>query len=440
VRLFEWQSLDFSKHKNVLPDFISYLSTVWQNRNRYNEIDEDLSEEEIRKRQIARQRFFDFTYDDKIVARNYIGVVQYEDIRVEVYPKIFSKWSSPDWSQIQFNILFWLSYCRKISFPFALANVANIDFDNFLEVLIFIFANYSSEILTEQPYQSYQEITEEMSFLKGRLSFPDYINSNLSTGNWQNFYCTHEPFVFDNQFNRIVKHLTKKLYGISSNALNKSKLSNIMFLLDEVSDVSCNLNDCDKVKLNNLYTDHENILSLCRLFLSNSIFDIQDDGSKNFCFLIPMEYIFEEFTFGFLTEHYTNITVKSQSTSWLATRLGTDVFKIRNDLIINNKLIIDTKYKIRALNDGLKAGVSQNDMYQMLAYALKRKCIEVILLYPYSEVGNNETAEFEIKYGDDGKAIKVIVKNIDITFKNDQQAVAKLKAEFGKVSVFFEDQ
>jgi 5-methylcytosine-specific restriction enzyme subunit McrC len=437
LRLFEWHNKDFSRHQEKLPEFVEYLSQVWESRNKYDEIEEELTEEENQERRIAKQRFFDFTFDKKISARNYIGIVQFEDIRIEVYPKIFSGLKDHDWGQIQFNILFWLSYCRKIRFPFALANVATIDFDDFLEVMIFIFSNYSLEILSEQPYQSYQETTEEMPFLKGRLSFPEYINNNLSTGKWQNFYCTYEPFVFDNQFNRIVKYIANKLLHISANSINKRKLYSILFLLDEVSDIKCTLSDCDKVKLNHLYTDLDNILSICKLFLSNSVFDIQEDGNKNFCFLLPMEYVFEEFIYGFLSEHYEHLNINSQSTTWLAKRNSANVFKIRNDLMINKSLIIDTKYKLRAKDDGLKGGVSQIDMYQMIAYAIKRKCNEVILLYPYHKNGNNEDIKFDVKHDYDGKNIKVIIKNIDITFARNESAISKIKEGFSEVYSFF---
>ena len=430
MRLFEWKSYDFGSYQNQLPDFVQYLSQVWQSRNRYNEIEEELDEEEIQERKIAKQRFFDFTYDGKISARNYVGVVQFDNIRLEVYPKIFSENKVYDWKQFQFNLFFWLSYCNKIRFPFSLVNVSNLDFDDFLDVLIFIFANYTLEVLSEQPYQCYQDITEEVSFLKGRLSFPEYINNNLTRGKWQNFYCTHEPFVFDNQFNRIVKYLTKNLLNVSSNPLNITKLENILFLLDDVSDIKCTLLDCEKVKLNPLYGDLENILSLCRLFLSNSVFDIHNEGSKNFCFMLPMEHVFEEFNHGFLSSHFENINIKSQSTDWLATRDENKVFKIRNDLVINDVLIVDTKYKKRIANDGLRGGVSQTDMYQMVSYAIRRKCKDVILLYPFYNGNENSDIEFVVLVGSVNEIIRIKIRSLNITFKSIEEAIQNIKFEF----------
>ena len=44
-------------------------------------------------------------------------------------------------------------------------------------------------------------------------------------------------------------------------------------------------------------------------------------------------------------------------------------------------LIVDTKYKIRDKKDS-KKGISQGDMYQMLAYAVRRNTDQVLLIYP----------------------------------------------------------
>ena len=90
MRLFEWHSTSFDENKKVIPEFINYLSGVWQSRNRYNEVSDEISEEEEQERKIQKQRFFDFTVDGKISARNFVGVVQYEGVRIEVYPKIFA--------------------------------------------------------------------------------------------------------------------------------------------------------------------------------------------------------------------------------------------------------------------------------------------------------------------------------------------------------------
>lgn len=418
MRIFEWQSQSFSEHINKYSAFVNYLTGVWQSRNQYVEINEKDIEEEKQEEKIQKQRFFDFTIDGNISARNYVGVVQHEGIRIEVFPKIFAGKEGMNARMCQLNLLYWLSYCQKIKFPFSFADVSKMNFDDYLELLIYVFANYAENVLSKQPYQAYQKVDEETAFLKGRLSFENYTKHNLSTGKWQNFYCIHEPFVYDNLFNRIIIYVTKRLFAISENFLNKEKLNEILFLLHDVSDIRCTSADCEKVILNPLYEDHKQILELCKLYLSNQVIDMQSEDSKNFCFLVPMEYIFEDFFLGFITEKWPLLNIQSQSTDFLAFSRGLPVFQIRNDIYINNEVIIDTKYKTRLGGYGPKAGVSQTDLYQMVSYAIRRNCTNVLLLYPETASSINDPELFEIKSDMISENINIHVRNVDITFED----------------------
>lgn len=438
MRLFEWHSNSFARYQSKLPGFVHYLSGVWQNRNRFVESFNELSEEEEQEERIQKQRFFDFTIDGKISARNYVGVVQYDGIRVEVYPKIFADFETEDLKQWQLNMLYWLSYCRKVKFPFSFADVSKLQFDDFLELLIYIFANYTEEIISNQPFQAYQAVSEETSYLKGRISFEDYTKHNLITGKWQNFYCTHEPFVYDNLFNRIIKYVTKRLLTVSENHLNQVRLNEILFILNEVTDVPCTALDCDKVKLNPLFADHKHILDLCRLYLSNQVIDLEDEESNNFCFLIPMEYIFEDFIFGFISEKWPSLNIRSQSTDFLALNNGTSVFQIRNDIYFPGQLIMDTKYKIRSNNDGLKAGVVQSDLYQMVSYAVRRDCNNVLLLYPETAHSASVEVTFTVPSPMLSKVIAIDVRNINIVFDNLQIADDFMKSRIKSLNPIFQ--
>ena len=62
-------------------------------------------------------------------------------------------------------------------------------------------------------------------------------------------------------------------------------------------------------------------------------------------------------------------------------------FRTRPDLIIRRgrrtALIIDTKWKRMTEFDDPKLGVSQADVYQVMAYARLYECPHVVLLYPH---------------------------------------------------------
>ncbi|KAA5538610.1 hypothetical protein F0145_25870 [Adhaeribacter rhizoryzae] len=245
----------------------------------------------------------------------------------------------------------------------------------------------------------------------------EYFQQNITTGCWQYFQSEYEPLVYDNLFNRIVKYTARILTELSSNEINKGKLLQIQFLLDEVTDCVCVSSDCDKVKLNPLYSDLADILKLCKVFLSNLTINNDAPSESNFCFLLPMEYVFEDFIFSFIQEHFPELNAKEQTGGFLAKREGKNVFKIKNDVLIEKrKLILDTKYKIRHDAKDGKDGVCQTDLYQMMAYAVKRGYYDVLLLYPERPNNVGPESKFTIESPFTlGKPIQIEAQNIDIT-------------------------
>ncbi|WP_428655985.1 McrC family protein [Runella sp.] len=428
INLFEFDKYEKLSNTELVPGLKSYLEEVWESRKRYgaivdedDEIDEVSEEEEaVWKRNKQRFLLFDGTF---IRARNYVGFIQYEGVRINIYPKICK--GIPQ-NKILPQVLYWLGYSKRVSFPFAQVPLSYETFDNWLEAFIFLFAHYSEETLSSQPYQAYQEITEETAFLRGRLAISQYIQANVITGRQQFFHCTYEPFVYDNQFNRIVKFVTRLLLSVSQSKANTDKLHELLFLLDEVSDIHCQTPDCDLVKLNPLYQDLSVILEMCRLFLSSSTVNQHDFSNANFCFLLPMEVIFEDFIFGFVEKYFPTRKPKAQAKSYLALNKNKDkVFDIKNDIILEAPcLIIDTKYKIRNV-DGNKKGIAQSDMYQVLAYAIRRNIDQVLLIYP--KVNDIETFrdEFTIELSSENNH-KVCVEAMDVDVNTrDEEAIKK---------------
>ena len=211
-----------------------------------------------------------------------------------------------------------------------------------------------------------------------------YITENLSKAHWHKVSCTYDSFVMDNKFNRIVKYVTQLLYNVSSNFENKKYLREILFILDEVSDEKTSAIECSNIVFNPMYKEFETIRDYCTLFLSNSISIDYKDDLKLFAFLLPMEYLFEDFVFGFINKELNEINVKSQVSS-----IHLDegkIFGLKPDLCISTsrkKFIADTKYKIvYSDNHDLKNGISQNDLYQMVAYAIRFDIQDIVLLYP----------------------------------------------------------
>ena len=414
-----------------------FLDDIWKNREKnsfYSDNEED---------KIESQRFLQFLHKSKEIKSNkYVGVIHYNGQKINLLPKIFfdptQDCSSNEVHQIQNHILWWLSYCRKIKFPSYQASMGSAQSD-FFEVLIYLFSKYTRELLNSAIYQQYEEVSEELSFIKGRLNVNQYINENISRGNWHKLNCTYDTFVFDNEFNRIIKYVTTLLFNVTSSADNKKNLREILFILDEVSDERATAEQCSRITFNPIFGAFETVRDYCQLFLNNAVsFDYKND-LKLFAFLLPMEYVFEDFIFGFIEKEIPSINAKSQRSDTYLDEEG--VFKLKPDLFLQTSersLIADTKYKIvYSADKDPKKGISQNDLYQMLAYAVRFEVDEIVLFYPNTIVGDqNYKAQLIIKdKWAEGKEINIKAFQLPIVDKKTMRLTVDTNC---KLSELFE--
>ena len=399
INLFEYQNkVDI---KASLDGLESFLDEIWNSREKNSFYSENSNDK------IESQRFLQFIHkSNELKSNKYVGVIHYMGEKINLLPKIFfdSDKSYTDdaedqivvINQIHNHILWWLSYCRKIKFPNYQATLGSSKSD-FFEVLIFLFSKYTRELLNSSIYQQYEEVNSELSFIKGRLNTNEYISENLSNGKWHKLNCTYDALVFDNEFNRIIKHVTTLLFNVTFNQENKKYLREILFILDEVSDERVTAEQCSRISFNPMFVDFETVRDYCQLFLTNCVsFDYKNE-LKLFAFLLPMEYVFEDFIFGFIDKELENVSAKAQRSDTYLDEGGT--FYLKPDLWLktdHKSLVADTKYKIVYSDDkDPKKGISQNDLYQMLAYAVRFEVDEIILFYPNTI---KQVQEEEIKF------------------------------------------
>jgi len=407
INLFEYQNkVDIQDSFEGLEGF---LDEIWNSREKNSFYSENGNDK------IESQRFLQFIHkSNELKSNKYVGVIHYEGNKINLLPKIFfdseKEYQTNEVNQIQNHILWWLSYCRKIKFPNYQASLGSAKSD-FFEVLIYLFSKYTRELLNSSIYQQYEEVNRELSFIKGRLNTNEYINENLSKGKWHKLNCTYDAFVFDNEFNRIIKYVTTLLFNVTSSQDNKKNLREILFILDEVSDERATAEQCSRISFNPMFGEFETIRDYCQLFLTNCISFNYKNELKLFAFLLPMEYVFEDFIFGFIDKELEKVTAKAQrSDTYLDEGKA---FNLKPDLWLKTEhksLIADTKYKIVYSDEkDPKKGISQNDLYQMLAYAVRFEVDEIILFYPNTiKQGQEEETELTIKDAlADGKEISI---------------------------------
>ncbi|CAM1346386.1 McrC family protein [Tenacibaculum crassostreae] len=409
TNLFEYKNREQFSEKRF-EELEIFLDEVWSKREKSS----NYTNEEDSKAEV--QRFLQFFHKDKTLKSNkYVGVIHFERDTINLLPKIFfnpKENEKPNVKAINKHILWWLSYCRKLRFPNYLSGL-HTDKADFFEILIYLFGKYTRELLNSSIYQTYTEVNEELSFVKGRIGFNAYINNNLAKGRFHKVSCEFDTFEMDNEFNRGVKFVAKLLLPITKENQSKRFLSDILFILDEVSDTAISSTQLKRLSFNPMFSNFETVRDYCVLFLENSVSFNYKNDLKLFAFLLPMEYVFEDFIFGFIDKEIEEVNAEYQNSSKYLD--VTNNFKLKPDLILKlplKKIIADTKYKIVYEDEtDPKKGISQTDLYQMVSYAIRFNLKEIILFYPNTinneilndsamevidELANNETIKIKM--------------------------------------------
>lgn len=373
------------------------------------------------------QPFLNFD-NNQVRANNYVGFIQNNDDVIEIYPKVFrnSENAKTQKELMLRHIFYWFSYCRKWRFPFSQATLDKKDIKEFPELIINLIANQFLETISKQPLTMYQLVEEAFQSPRGSINFKRYLNNGVTYGNYQNIDCDYEPFLFDNKVNRIIKYCTRLLLAQTRLPENLRMLQEVVFILDEVDDLPCTIHDIERAIFNSFFEDYSTLMNSCNLILSQQLYSNNTYNLSQWCLLFPMEYIFEDFFAGFLQEKFhEHWKVEYQkSEKYLATNeAGKNIFNMQHDIFLtskenpNLKIIVDTKYKLRDsdFKNDLKKGIAQNDLYQMVSYAFKRGCTDIMLVYPNLSDNINRPDKFELVSGFPANE-KINITAIEIPF------------------------
>lgn len=386
-----WQSQD------SLDELNDFLQQNWEQRHIFFE-DGSIN---------SRQQFLGFVGQGGIRTKNYIGTIVFKGEQLNIFPKMFrydaDDFETDDLSQEHLikNLVNWLQYCNRIEYPFINIDTEWEDSSNLRELFVTLYVGYVRSALERGLYYQYVDETSDCRSIKGKMDIRDYVTQKIPNGRGNHFRCTYSKFEFDNLLNRIIKYTCKIIYN-STSKKNQKSLRSILTKFNEVTDIPCVPADCENVKLGSMHKNYKVILSMSKMFLLNQVSTFAKDEKDSFCFLFPMELLFEGFIGGYLQDvlgAYGGRVKLQQSDMHLiediiyaGESLGS-AFTMRHDILaeFNDRVyILDTKYKQISRFEGNSDEVirivseepKQTDIYQMCEYARKRNISDVYLLYP----------------------------------------------------------
>lgn len=396
----------------------------------------------------TKQQFLAFTSKGGIRTKNYIGTIAFAGEQLNVYPKMFrTEADDQDTSELtqthlMKNLVRWLEYCNKVTYPFIHISSELSEAEDLRELFITLYVGYVRAAIERGLYYQYVEETEDISHIKGKFDFSDYIVRKIPNGMSDKFRCSYSTFEFDNWVNRVIKYTCKQIINVTSRR-NQSALRRILVKLNEVSDVQCSPSDCDRIRLSKMHSNYRIILSMSKMFLLNKTSGLTMDINESFCFLFPTELLFEGFIGGFMQEVVEGFGGKVrlqqsdmhliEDIQYAGQSLGA-AFTMRHDILVelNDKVfILDTKYKQVSRFEGdtetVRKVVSdepkQTDIYQVCEYARKRNVSDVYLLYPMYRYEDPEPYYPIGKSQSDSGDIRIHFIRLPFIFEEDEKRV-----------------
>ena len=367
-------------------------------------------------------------------ARGVVGVIAAPGCQLEILPKIEGAGeSSVDDTTLRQRLIRMLAVAHNIRIDVRAITQLGWQRNTILEVLIRVFCNKLADAVRQGIPQQYSDQDEELPTLRGRLDVTRQF-STLAVSP-QRLACRFDERSPDIALNQVMRATIGKLSRISRARDNQCALRELNFAYMDVSEVPAAVLRWDLIVLNRTNTRWRELLSLARLFLGDRHQETSAGATDGFALLFEMNILFEEYVARLLARALagTSLRVTAQGGHRNCLFDGeTGRFRTRPDLIIRRGnqivLIIDTKWKRITGTDDPKRGVSQADVYQLMAYGRLYKCPHVMLLYPHHGglSPNVILAKYSIAEADAQETLSVATLDVTQSRRSHENALRHL--------------
>lgn len=324
-------------------------------------------------------------------ARGVVGVIAAEGCALEILPKIDVAGTTEQETNgnIRRRLVHMLAVALDLRIDAGQITALDWQRDTLLEILIKLFSEKLAEAVRRGMPRRYLGHAEDLSVLRGRLDVTRQFTALAAEPS--RLACHYDALTPDIALNQIMKAVTVKLLRLARTTGNQSRLRELAFAYADIADVQVSGLRWTEVVLDRTNARWRELLSLARLLLGERFQTTSTGGTDGFSLLFEMNSLFEEYVARSLKHALSgsDLQVVSQGGRLycLESEEGGRLFQTRPDILIKRDdqvvRVVDTKWKqIANRIDDLKQGVSQGDVYQMMAYGQLYHCDRLILLYP----------------------------------------------------------
>ena len=370
-------------------------------------------------------------------ARGVVGVVAAEDCSLEILPKIdvpAAQGSIEERSEIRKRLVHILAVALDMKIESGRLSDLDWQRETLLEILIRIFCVKLTEAVRRGMPRRYIGHEDDLPALRGTLDVPRQFTRHAV--NPSRIACRFDELSTDIALNRIIKAALAHLSRLSRSFSNLQRLRELAFVYADISSVPVQALRWDDVVIDRTNRDWQDLVGMARMFLRNQFQTTSAGAGLGTALLFEMNTLFEEYVGRLVARAMTGTEYRvslqgGREYCLTAQDSGRQVFQTKPDILIRRGgqvvQVIDTKWKrISSRIDDPKKGVSQSDIYQMMAYAHLYKAPRLTLLYPHHD-GLSGTDGIQGQFWITGQATALETASIDVALGTDDNIGARLK-------------
>ena len=299
-----------------------------------------------------------------VQAKNYVGVIRLPSgFQIEILPKL----DAPK-EKLRGLVVEMLRTLKDFSYKKFLDAELDTARLNLYEIFIQIYLEMISDLVKRGLKSSYVLREENLKFFKGKLLINENLRRNFA--HRERFFVSYDEYGIDRPENRLIKAALLKL--------RREKLARR--LLNHFDSVEASKNyskDFAAISIDRTNLEYKIVMNWTKIFLAGENFTPFIGKSEAVTLLFDMNKLFEAYVAEHIKKYFSDrFKVKIQVSEKNLFDNSTD-YKLKPDIILegDEKIILDTKWKFK---------ISDDDMYQMFAYAKKYDAKKIFLLCPPS--------------------------------------------------------
>jgi len=372
-------------------------------------------------------------------ATQFVGVIQAGNRLIQILPKIdYSPDGNSDapvgsrhhnlaTNSAAKNFLYLLAYTHNLNLHSQTLSTLRTSHGTWLELLTRLFVVELMTQLQQGFHEDYVRREEMLPYIRGRWNISRQFTRqpNLIKGLDVSF----DDYSPDTQLNRILRYTIEHLQMVTRDSQNRNMLADLdSWMMPVRTKIQIFVDELDRIQFTRLNERYKPVFQLARLFIEGQTVQLIAGGQRAYAFVFDMDRLFETFVGKLLQTKHQQILPEawkdyqielqgSKSKLHLIYPPVPDdkpMFYLKPDILLwylgTPKLIIDTKNKALPLNLPYRE-IAEGDVYQVLTYASRFQCPDILLLYPHT-LGANQATPYCLSI--EGAPIRLFVTSLDL--------------------------